>query len=98
GGGRGQAVERLDALQEWTVAEMMPDLTLLLDVPVQTGRQRMSGRRSTDRIESEADAFFERVRATYRQRAQADPHRFIRIDASRDAATVRRQAIEAVDA
>lgn len=82
GGGRGQPIARIAELERWACDGVKPDLTLLLDLPVSTGRARAAGRGAADRIEVEADAFFERVRATYRERAQAEPHRFRVIDAS----------------
>ncbi len=81
GGGRGQPTERIAELERWACDGVKPDLTLLLDLPVATGRARAAGRGDADRIESEADAFFERVRASYRERAAADPDRFRVIDA-----------------
>jgi dTMP kinase len=99
GGGRGQPAERIAALEAWTVDDLVPDLTLLLDVPVDTGRRRIAGRadRERDRIEAEGDAFFERVRETYRARATADPRRFRLIDATRPAEQVLADAIAAID-
>jgi len=82
GGGRGQPVERIAELERWACAGLKPELTLLLDLPVATGRARAAGRGEADRIEVEADAFFERVRAAYRERAAAEPERFRVIDAS----------------
>lgn len=75
---------------------MKPDLTLLLDLPVATGRARAAGRGDADRIEVEADAFFERVRASYRERAVAEPARFRVIDASQPPAAVLQAAIQAL--
>jgi dTMP kinase len=82
GGGRGQPASRIAELERWACDGVTPDLTLLLDVPVAVGRARASGRGEADRIEIETDAFFERVRASYRERAQAEPKRFRIIDAS----------------
>ncbi|HEY0197711.1 MAG TPA: dTMP kinase [Rhodanobacter sp.] len=82
GGGRGQPVPRIAELERWACDGVSPDLTLLLDLPVAIGRARVSGRGEADRIEVETDAFFERVRASYRERAQAEPERFRVIDAS----------------
>jgi len=82
GGGRGQPLERIAELERWACDGVRPDLTLLLDLPVSTGRARAAGRGAADRIETEADAFFERVRQAYRDRAQAEPQRFRVIDAS----------------
>jgi dTMP kinase len=71
---------------------------LLLDLPVATGRARAAGRGDADRIEAEADAFFERVRASYRERAAAEPERFRVIDASRSPAAVLQAATQALAA
>lgn len=97
GGGRGQPQARIAELESWACAGVRPDLTLLLDLPVAMGRDRAAGRGTVDRIEVEADAFFERVRATYRARAQAEPERFCIIDASQSSAAVLRAAVAAVD-
>ena len=96
GGGRGQPVERIEALEQWATGGLAPDLTLLLDLPVATGRARAAGRGEADRIEVEADAFFERVRAAYRTRAAAQPQRFRVIDASHSPAEVLRAAEQAI--
>jgi dTMP kinase len=96
GGGRGQPVERIAALERWACDGITPDLTLLLDLPVATGRARAAGRGEADRIEVEADAFFERVRATYRERAPAEPDRFRVLDASQSPEAVLQAAVDAV--
>jgi dTMP kinase len=96
GGGRGQPVERIAELERWACAGLKPDLTLLLDLPVATGRARAAGRGEADRIEIEADAFFERVRATYRERAAAEPARFRVLDASQSAADVLHASARAI--
>ena len=78
---------------ERRVVGISPGLTLLLDVPVEIGLQRARGRGDADRIESEADEFFERVRAGYRARAKAEPQRFRVIDASQPVEAVAAQAV-----
>lgn len=83
GGGRGQPVERIAELERWAADGLVPDLTLLLDLPVQQGLARAGGRGAADRIEMENADFFERVRAAYRDRAASEPRRFRVIDASR---------------
>ena len=98
GGGRGLPAALIEALERHAVG-IVPGLTLLLDLPVAQGRERTRGRElalgghGPDRIESEQDAFFERVREAYRARAQADPNRFRVIDASRPAADVATEAV-----
>ena len=98
GGGRGQPVERIAELERWACDGVKPDLTLLLDLPVAIGRARAAGRGDADRIEIEADTFFERVRAGYRERAAAEPGRFRVIDASQSPAAVLQQATLALAA
>ncbi|HEV7122821.1 MAG TPA: dTMP kinase [Rhodanobacter sp.] len=96
GGGRGQPSSRIAELEQWACAGVKPDLTLLLDLPVATGRARIAGRGQPDRIESEADAFFERVRASYRERAALEPGRFRVIDACQPPAAVLGAATQAL--
>ncbi len=82
GGGRGQPQERIEQLEGWAAAGLIPDLTLLLDLPVAQGLQRAATRAENDRIEMESAVFFEKVRATYLARAQAHRERYRVIDAS----------------
>jgi len=78
---------------------LLPGLTLLLDVDVAVGRARANGRDMwPDRIESEHDDFFQRVRAVFRQRASEDPARYRLIDASQDQAGVAGAVVAAVEA
>lgn len=88
GGGRGLSLATIGILEDLVQEGLQPDLTLLLDVDVQTGLARLNSRPDTDRFEREQKEFFEAVRAMYRQRAQQHPQRFRIIDAS--------QALEAV--
>ncbi|MEP6632583.1 MAG: dTMP kinase [Luteimonas sp.] len=93
GGGRGLDPTFIAELERRVVG-LQPGLTLLLDIDVAQGRERTRGRDLyPDRIESERDEFFERVRAAYRVRADAEPQRFRVIDAMRP---VERVAAEAV--
>jgi dTMP kinase len=82
GAGRGLDPEWIAALERRAVG-LKPGLTLLLDLDVREGRARTAGRDLwPDRIESEQDDFFERVRAGFRARAVAEPNRFRVIDAA----------------
>jgi dTMP kinase len=98
GGGRGVDAARIGELESLATGGLKPDLTLLLDLPVAHGRARASQRGDADRIEAERDDFFERVRATYLARAQAEPQRFRVIDASQPADSVLQAAVNAIDA
>ena len=92
GEGRGLDPQFIAELERRVVG-IEPALTLLLDVPVAIGLQRVRGRGAADRIEAERDDFFERVRAGYRARAQSQPQRFHVIDASQPADAVAAQAV-----
>ena len=96
GGGRGQPENRIADLEHWAAAGVTPDLTLLLDLAVADGMKRANGRGAADRIEMENADFFERVRASYRARAKAQPARFRVIDASQSLQDVLGQARRAV--
>jgi dTMP kinase len=82
GGGRGIPSERIAAIREWVHDGLEPDLTLVLDLPVELGLRRAGGRSEPDRFEREADAFFRRVRAAYLDLARAEPERIRVVDAS----------------
>lgn len=88
GGGRGLDMGRIAELERWA-AVIKPDLTFLLDVSVQQGLERARLRGGElDRIELEREDFFERVRATYLNRAKNEPERFRVIDASQSPESV----------
>lgn len=85
GGGRGLPMAQIDALVQIVHAGLQPDLTLLLDLPVEEGLARArhrNGAEGPDRFETEQREFFERVRDTYLARALSDPGRFRVVDAS----------------
>ena len=82
GGGREVPGEEIAALEKLGHGDLQPDLTLLLDLPVETGLKRASLRRDYDRFEAESLAFFERVRNAYLDRAGRQSQRFEVIDAS----------------
>jgi len=91
GGGRGLSIERIAQLEAWVQGALRPNLTLLLDVPVDVGLKRANQRSEPDRFEREQQEFFERVRATYLERARREPQRLRVIDASRTPAEVQHQ-------
>lgn len=98
GGGRG--IDTVDiALLEQRFVGIRPDLTLLLDIPVEQGMARAKTRgQSFDRIESERDDFFQKVRAAYLRRAAEDPWRITVIDASHSAEAVVAQVLAVIGA
>jgi dTMP kinase len=97
GGGRGLERTAIESLARLVHADLQPDLTLLLDLPVATGMARAQARRGqTDRFEREQAAFFERVRAAYLELARTDPRRFCIVDASRDLPAVQASVAQAL--
>ena len=82
GGGRGIDSGVIARLEELVQGDFRPDLTLLLDVPVEIGLARAGKRGALDRFEQEKVEFFERVRNAYLEMAQRSPGRYRVIDAS----------------
>ena len=81
GAGRGMDLALINQLSALCAIE--PDLTILLDAPVELALERVASRRGpTDRFEQERVDFFERVRAGYLSQAQQEPQRFRIVDAS----------------
>ncbi len=91
GGGRGIDPERIRILEQWVQGDLRPDLTLLLDLPVEQGLRRAGERSAPDRFESEQREFFERVRAAYLAIAAREPGRVKVVDASRPLEQVQAQ-------
>lgn len=83
GGGRGIAKEKIKRLEAWVQEGLKPDITILLDAPVEIGLARANQRSSADRFESETVAFFERVRQSYLAIAKDEPQRVHLIDANK---------------
>ena len=84
GYGSGQDIEVLRQLNTIATAALMPDLTLLFDLPpAEAGMRRFGAGLQNDRFEREDLSFHERVRAGYLALAQAEPARFVIIDAAR---------------
>ena len=82
GAGRGLSVAVIQQLRQLVQAELQPDITLLLDAPIEVGMGRASRRGELDRFEREQGGFFQRVRQGYLDQAHAEPGRYRVIDAS----------------
>jgi dTMP kinase len=84
GGGRQLSAEPIRELESMVQGARRPDLTILLDAPVETAMARAAARNAgaaADRFERERSEFFERVRNMYLARAAAEPNRIALIDA-----------------
>jgi dTMP kinase len=92
GGGRGVPVT-------WPATFPRPDMTFLLALPVQKGRERqLSAGKSADRVERESDEFHNRVAAEYERIAAAEPERITRLDASESREAVHHKVMSRVQA
>jgi dTMP kinase len=98
GYGRGISLEKISGLENWVQGKLRPDLTLLMDLPVEVGMERAGKRSAPDRFESEAWDFFERIRKGYLSIAAEQPSRVKVIDASQDLANVQAQIRAAMEA
>ena len=81
----------VNAMQRVTIGDLKPDLTFILDVPVEVGLQRAALRRgnaTADRFEAEGIKFHQDLRDAYRRIAADDPQRCVLIDATADPDTV----------
>jgi dTMP kinase len=88
GGGRGLALSKLEALEQWVHPKLQPDLTLLFDVPLEVARARLDATRELDKFEQEKADFFGAARQEYLRRAAQFPQRFHVIDSTRPIAEI----------
>ena len=97
GHGRGLDPAGVERLNRWATDELLPDVVVLLDVPVDVARQRIA-HQAPDRLESEADGFHERVRDGFLAQAASHPDRWVVIDATGDPDDIAAAVWEAVTA
>ncbi len=97
GGGRGIPLQDIATLEYWVQGDFRPDLTLLLDVPLEVSMARINQTREKDRFEQEEAEFFNRVREVYLQRANEQPERYAVIDSSQSLDAVKNQIETALD-
>jgi len=98
GSGRGFDAPVLRQLEQWVHGELQPTLTFWFDVAPAVAAERRAAARAPDRFEAQDLAFFERVRAGYRQRMDESPGRFVRIDSSLSREAVDMQIDTALEA
>jgi len=98
GGGRGISLEKIQQLETWLfsgdLSGFKPELTLLLDLSVETGLSRAQDRSAADRFETETVNFFQDVRDAFLKIAQDNPGRVSVIDAELNLKTVQSSILE----
>jgi len=98
GYGRDLALDDLAALHRFALGAFVPDLTLILDLPVEIGLARAAARpAAADRFERLDHAFHERLRQGFRRIAEQERARCVLVDASNDPQTVHRAALDVVE-
>ena len=98
GAGRNMGSDLIAKLEILVQGSLRPDLTLILDIPVEIGLKRASARSDPDRFELEKVEFFERVRRGYLGIAEQDPDRCKLIDASQPLEQVQSQIVGVLEA
>jgi dTMP kinase len=98
GYGRGIDLDLIRATARLATGGLQPDVTILLDVPVEVGLGRAGKRGPHDRLEAEVAEFHERVRSGYLEMAAAEPSRWLRVDAEGDPEDVAARVATAVEA
>ena len=96
GWGRGLPAVEIATLHRIALGSFAPDLTVILDLPVEIGLARAAVRAAVDRFEGLDPAFHERVRLGFRQIAAAEPTRCVLIDATADPPAIHRAILAAV--
>ena len=97
GGARGLGFDTIETLESLVLDGLKPDLTLLLDLDVEQGLKRLGERGEPDRIEKENREFFVTVREAYLKRAEKEPERIRRVDASGSLQEVQEQIGQTLD-
>jgi dTMP kinase len=97
GGGRNLSVSAIAWLETLVQGNLRPDLTLLLDAPVEIGLARAKARGISDRFEEEKTGFFEKIRTAYLRQAELHPERIRLIAADRPLPQVQAAIAAALD-
>ncbi|HEX2308985.1 MAG TPA: dTMP kinase [Jatrophihabitantaceae bacterium] len=97
GAGRSLTEEDVRRVSRWATGGIIPDLTIVLDLPPTEGLGRVGRRGVADRLEGESLEFHERVRQAFRNYAEADPRHYLIVDAMQPVEAIAEQVKMAVD-
>lgn len=89
GAGRALGVREVRDLQDWAVTGLLPDLTVVIDIPAAEGRRRRGDLH--DRLEAEGDGYHEAVRRIFLDLAAAQAHRYLVVDGCAESRTIHAQ-------
>lgn len=92
GAGRDLGAQEIHDLNMWAVDDLVPDLTVVVDVSAQEGRRRRGD--VHDRLEAEEDTFHEAIRAHYLAMAQGNPQRYVVVDGTLSPAEIHARVVE----
>lgn len=96
GYGRGIELGIIETLNRLVTKGIRPNLTVLMDLPVQTGLMRKAAASPMDRIEEEGSDFHEKIKKAYKKLAKDDPVRFFVVDGSLKTDVIHRMIREKV--
>jgi dTMP kinase len=97
GAGRGLSVAGLQQIQEFAAGSLKPDVTILLDIPVEIGfRRRHESGEPLNRLDRDRREFHERVRSWYLSAAEKEPDRWMVFDARQDVNSLTEQIVECI--
>jgi len=97
GGGRDMPLQEIAELEQSVQGSMRPDLTILLDLPVEVGERRVEQRSDPDRFEKQVSQFKQKVRQCYLERAQNEPKRIKVVDAGQSMSGVEASIIATME-
>ena len=93
GSGRGLGFDGIKLLEAYVQDGLTPDLTLLLDLPIEVSENRAGQRSAPDRFEKQKHHFKQKVRDCYLARAEQEPHRIKVVDASQSLEQVKESVL-----
>ena len=90
-GAAGMQTEFIQAVNQFAISGVKPDLTIWLDIPVEVTLERLDLRGESDRLESKGVGYLTRVRELYQNMAEMEPYRFVRFDGTKKPEVIAKQ-------